>query len=64
MDQSPSGAAVAVGEGVDGLELGVGDAGLDEGGQVVGVGEGDQVVHEGGAPTSAGGGTKSAPQGL
>jgi hypothetical protein len=31
VDQCPSGAAVAVGVRVDGLELGVGDCGLDEG---------------------------------
>ena len=39
-------AAVPVGEGVDGLELGVGNSGLDEGREVFPVHERDEVVHE------------------
>jgi hypothetical protein len=38
-------AAVTVGEGVDRLELGVGDCGLDQGWQIVAVGKGQQVGH-------------------
>ena len=35
MDQCSAGASVAVGEGVEGLELGMGDGGLDERGVLV-----------------------------
>ena len=44
MDERAPGAAVAVGEGVDRLELGVGDAGLHERRQLLLAGERDEVV--------------------
>ena len=46
MHQRPAGATVAVGERVDGLELGVGDGGLGEGRVDVVVDVGDEVVEE------------------
>ena len=46
MDESPSDAAIAVHEGVDGLELGVCDSRLSDGGKVIVVGEGTEVSHE------------------
>ncbi len=46
VDEAASGAAVAVTEGVDGLELGVRDRGLRDGGQVVEVHERDEVVEQ------------------
>jgi uncharacterized protein (UPF0548 family) len=46
MDQRPARAPVAVDEGVDRLELGVGDGGLRHGGQAVVVGEGAEVLDQ------------------
>lgn len=45
-DQSAADAAVAVGERVDGLELGVRDRGLSEYGQICSIGEGEQIGHQ------------------
>jgi hypothetical protein len=46
VDEGAADATVAVGEGVDGLELRVGDGGVDHGGEVRSVHERDQVAHE------------------
>ncbi len=46
MDQCPPGASVSVPVRVDGLELGVGDRGLDERGVLIVVGIGDEVMEE------------------
>lgn len=47
MDEDPAGAAVAVGERMDGLELGVGDGRLHEGGHVRAPQVGEEVIHPG-----------------
>jgi len=46
VDERSPGATVSIFEGVDGLELGVGDSGLDQRGETVAVAELAQVVEE------------------
>ena len=46
MDQASAGASVAIAEGMDRLELGVGDRGLRYGWQVVKVAESNEIVEE------------------
>jgi hypothetical protein len=63
VDEAATDATVAVAEGVDGFELGVGDCGLGDGRQVVEVDELDEVIEK--RPQAAsGGGTKLASAGL
>ena len=50
MDEGAPRAAVAVDEGVDRLEVGVGDGGLGQGRQIRAAGEGEEVLQRFGHP--------------